>query len=136
AMTRTIPKAHTIKWLLSVDNSIKITKGGKKQLVAIVRRPSMFWSGIQKGDVVQFVPHPGLKGAKIKRVEFVSTNGSRTLPFKEDEIRDSNFYPVVSDTRSFRAEGYVQTSDGHIWGCKVDKNGNKGVPGCTKPKCG
>ena len=65
-----------------------------------IQEGKMFWNGVQQGDMVRFVPDPGLSDATVK-VNFVSTDGSGKLPVNVNPIQSSSFNQVTDPTQAF-----------------------------------
>jgi hypothetical protein len=133
--TETPPKAHTYKLILQpyTDTDKPMGKSEKttaKRKTFKVQIPTnSFWKGVRKGDVVQFIPDPKLKGASVE-VRFAPSVASGTLPLKVTRIQSTSFHKVVSNTRRFSAMCYVKTSSGDKWG-----GYDEGKKPCTGPGC-
>lgn len=119
----------------SATNHAKKVKDGKtaEQSYGDVQltMPPHSWKNVNVGDLVQFVPNPKLRGARIM-VRFVSGKRSEKpkSPFDVNMIRSSAFHKVVKQRSRFWVRCIVVTSDGKRHG---EDYGGRVV--CDLPPC-
>ena len=126
AAVRTVPQAVTYTLFLkpATATTKKVTKTNKDIFRVRLGNKKKFWCGVRKGDLVQFIPDPKIKGGGRVEVEFEPEHGASGLPLAIERVQSTAFHLVVSNMRRFHVECYITTPDGVRHGGYLDDGGH------------